>query len=388
MRNSKTFLYLRNKLQVLGSALTGNSLYKCAHRRTLQQKKAIGMRKIIILLFAMVMLPCAAQTEINLFKKGQGEGVTYYLPKTVLNITVEAECITHIPGEFSRYADRFLRITDAIDKEKKYWELTNVHLDTYGIPDPEKMFTVRLGGSNASNLIINKDGILESINCEAPQKSVEEVKRFKQKRVDARQYMTEEILQATSTSKMAELTAKEIYAIRESKIAITRGTADNMPQDGLSMQLVLEELNTQEKALTELFTGYIDTVKYTCNIKFTPSDSSYVSKEVLFRFSRKLGIVDKDNLAGKPIYYDFKNEHSIPATTISQKPAKREGVCYNLPGRAQTRIYTSGKVFFEDILPIAQFGSIETLAKNLFSKNFKTKVILDTATGGIIRIDK
>ena len=39
MRNSKTFLYLRNKLQVLGSALTGNSLYKCAHRRTLQQKK-------------------------------------------------------------------------------------------------------------------------------------------------------------------------------------------------------------------------------------------------------------------------------------------------------------------------------------------------------------
>ena len=347
------------------------------------------MKKIIILLFAMVALPSLAQTGMSLFKKGASEGVSYYLPKTVLNITVEAECITHNPGEFSRYADRFLRITDAIEKEKKYWELTDINLDTYGVPDYEKKFTVKLDGSNASNVIINNDGILESVNCEAPQKIVEKPKSFKQKRVDARQYMTEEILQATSTAKMAELTAKEIYAIRESKMAITRGTADNMPKDGLSMQLVLDELNTQERALTELFTGYIDTVKYTCNIRFTPSESSNATKEVLFRFSRKLGIVEKDNLAGKPIYYDFNNEDSIPAASITnQKSAKKEGICYNLPGRARTKIYTSGKTFFEETLPIAQFGSVEVLAKNLFSKNFKTKVILDTATGGIISIDK
>ena len=33
---------------------------------------------------------------------------------------------------------------------------------------------------------------------------------------------------------MAELVSREIYAIRESKMAITRGTADNMPKDGVS----------------------------------------------------------------------------------------------------------------------------------------------------------
>lgn len=37
------------------------------------------------------------------------------------------------------------------------------------------------------------------------------------KRIDPRSFMTEEILIAGSTAKMAELVAKEIYNIRESK---------------------------------------------------------------------------------------------------------------------------------------------------------------------------
>lgn len=342
---------------------------------------------LALLLITIATFPSTAQSGINFFKKATSEGISYHLPKTVLDITVSAECITHIPGEFSRYADRFLRITDAIEKENRYWELTDVNLTTYGVPDHNKTFTVKVANNNASNMVINNDGILESINCRVPQKSVEETSVVKKTRVDARQYMTEEILQATSTAKMAELTAKEIYAIRESKIAITRGTADNMPKDGLSMQLVLDELETQEKALTELFTGYIDTVKYTCNIKFTPAPDSDITKEVLFRFSRKIGIVDKDNLAGKPIYYDFKNELIATERPQETMPTKREGVFYNLPGRALTRIYTSGKVYFEATLPIAQLGTTEMLAKELFNKKYDTKIIFDTATGGIISIN-
>ena len=66
------------------------------------------------LLFASV--PCTAQT-VNIFESGMNEGVTYSLPDTQLDITVEAECITRTPGEFCRYAERFLRISDAITDE-------------------------------------------------------------------------------------------------------------------------------------------------------------------------------------------------------------------------------------------------------------------------------
>lgn len=329
-----------------------------------------------------------AQTEVNAFNPGYGEGVTYSLPQTVINITVEAKCITHTPGEFSRFADRFLRINDAVSKEEKYWELTGVKVALSGTPDPEKMFTVKLNNSSASNVVLNKDGVIESINCEVEKTEEQITPKRNTQRTDAKQYMTEEILQATSTAKMAELTAKEIYAIRESKMAITRGTADNMPKDGLSMQLVLDELNTQEQALTQLFTGYTDTIAYTCDIKFTPTAESSTEKSVLFRFSRKLGILEKDNLAGKPVYYDFNGKSTALPVTEGKKAIKKEGICYNLPGRALVKIYTPSENYFEEEVPIAQLGSVEVLSKSLFNKNANTRVVFDTATGGIISIDK
>lgn len=346
------------------------------------------MKKVLLTLLVMTALPVVAQTEVNMFNPGFGEGVTYTLPQTILNITVEAECITRTPGEFSRFADRFLRINDAISQEEKYWELTGVKLTTSGAPDPDKMYTIKLNNSSASNIVLNEDGIIESINCKIEKQEESQTTEQHAERIDAKQYMTEEILQATSTAKMAELTAKEIYAIRESKMAITRGTADNMPKDGLSMQLVLNELNTQEMALTQLFTGYVDTVKYTCNIKLTPAVQNNTEKNILFRFSRKLGILEKDNLAGKPIYYDFTSKNVIIPATDGKKIVKKEGICYNVPGRAQVRIYTPSETFFDKEVPIAQLGNVEILSKSLFNKNADTQVVFDTATGGIIRIDK
>ena len=145
---------------------------------------------------------------------------------------------------------------------------------------------------------------------------------------------------------------------------------------------------TQEMALTQLFTGYVDTVKYTCNIKLTPAVQNNTEKNILFRFSRKLGILEKDNLAGKPIYYDFTSKNVIIPATDGKKIVKKEGICYNVPGRAQVRIYTPSETFFDKEVPIAQLGNVEILSKSLFNKNADTQVVFDTATGGIIRIDK
>ena len=58
---------------------------------------------------------------------------------------------------------------------------------------------------------------------------------------------------ASSRAKMAELVAKEIYNIRESKNALLRGEADNMPQDGAQLKIMLDNLNLQERAMTEMF---------------------------------------------------------------------------------------------------------------------------------------
>ena len=74
-----------------------------------------------------------------------------------------------------------------------------------------------------------------------------------QRKANPRDFLTEEILMASSTAKMAELVAKEIYNIRESKNALLRGQADNMPSDGAQLKIMLDNLNLQEEAMTEMF---------------------------------------------------------------------------------------------------------------------------------------
>lgn len=71
------------------------------------------------------------------------------------------------------------------------------------------------------------------------------------KKINPRDFLTEEILMAGSTAKMAELVAKEIYNIRESKNALVRGQADNMPKDGEQLKIMLANLEEQEAAMTE-----------------------------------------------------------------------------------------------------------------------------------------
>ena len=354
------------------------------------------MKKIITAFIMALATPCVAQIDVSAFFSGTSEGVTYFLPETKINITVEASCITRTPGEFSSYAERFLHIKDAVTEPSNSWDIISIGSCSEGIPCKEKGYTVKLNGSTASNIKLNDKGIIEAINTTAPDKEVPERKETLQnsgKHIDASQYMTEEVLTATSTAKMAELTAKEIYTIRESKLAITRGLSENMPSDGAAIALLLQELDKQERALTEMFTGCTDTLYHTYSYEFIPGSHCDTTKAVLFRFSRKLGILDKENLAGEPVYYDIKDLRTVTLHTADEiaadrKSIKKEGICYNIPGRARIEIYTRARTYVRKEIAIAQLGTVEILSKTLFGKSNTTKVLFDTTTGGIISIKR
>ena len=360
------------------------------------------MKKLIAIFFILFLsAPSIAQTAASSFFPGTSEGVTYFLPDTKTHITVETSCITQTPGEFYGYAERFLHIKDIVSEASRRWEITGIESHTEGIPNKTKTFTVKLGSSTASNIILDDKGIICAINTSAQPKQQpgkETVRRKTNNKNDASQYMTEEMLTATSTAKMAELTAREIYAIRESKLAITRGQAENIPNDGAGISLLLQELDKQEKALTELFTGRTDTVYHTYSYHIAPEEMRDTTKAVLFRFSHKLGVVDKENLVGEPIYYSLKNLKTveIPAVAETEKkktkkekaPKQPEGILYNIPGRAKMEIYSRTTTFLDKEIVIAQFGITEVLAKSLFGKDNTVKVLFDTATGVIISIKK
>ena len=348
------------------------------------------MKKLIILtglLAATTMI--SAQTDVVTgVMRGKDYGVTYALPKTQIEIEVKVNKITYTPGEFGKYADRYLRLNNISVDPKEYWELTSVKVKPVGVPDKENVYFVKMKDKTVAPLIeLTEDGIIKSINVPIEGKKTLPAKTIvpAQKKVNPRDFLTEEILMASSTAKMAELVAKEIYNIRESKNALVRGQADNMPKDGAQLKLMLDNLEEQERAMTEMFSGTYNREEKIYTIRLNPAKE--MNNEVAFRFSKKLGVVDNNDLSGEPVYITLKNLKTI---NIPQDDGKKkvDGVAYNVPGKASILLTQGKDVLFEDEVPVTQFGTVEYLAPALFNKNSTIKVTFNPVTGGLVKVDR
>lgn len=328
------------------------------------------------------------------------DAVSYWLPKTQLTITVTAQKQTFKPGEFSRYAERYLRLSDVKDKAEEVWTITDVKVSESGVPDKSKLYTLAFPQKgNRPYIELTNDGILAAVNVRAKEPGTQSAPapaKEKAKKINPQEYMTEEILMAGSTAKMAELTAKEIYNIRESRNAITRGQSDFVPTDGESLKYMLESLSAQETALLTLFNGTSETDEVTFTINVTPDET--LSKQILFRFSSKLGVLPVDNLAGEPVWIDVTDRKMTDGYSIetgnSKKTQssknKKEGafLYYRLPGRALIKVYNNRLSFIEQDMPIAQFGTVEVVSTSIMGKNADTKITFDTTTGNVKGINE
>ena len=246
----------------------------------------------------------------------------------MLEVNVIATRVTYHPGELCQYANQYLRMNNVSPEPETYWEIKQIEVRSAGVPDSTKAYLVKLKDkSSMSNVELTEEGLIEAINTSAPEKMpMEYVLEKPQKHENPRRYMTEDILLAGSSAKMADLTAKEIYNIRESKNLILRGQADAMPKDGASLQLVIDNLDTQEKALTQLFTGTTDREDKVFTAHIVPQDG--LTDKVALRFSRSLGVLPAEDLAGEPIYINLKSTVPLPTVIEDNKKKKKTGRGY------------------------------------------------------------
>lgn len=345
------------------------------------------MKKAII---ALALLASAGIQAQDIYTPGEGEGIIYFLPKTQIVVDIIATRVDYKPGEFGLYANRYLRLNSVSTRPETHWEIKDIQVRTAGIPDSTKAYIMKLKDKSLeSNIELTDQGIAKAINTTSSYK--EEQPEYKlqipQKHENAHQYMTEDILLAGSSAKMAELTAREIYNIRDSKNTILRGQADTMPKDGASLKLIISQLDKQERALTESFTGVTDRTDKVFIFTVNPEDK--MSDKVFARFSSRLGVLQADNLAGDPISISISNSSSLPAPVEDGKKKKKiDGVIYNIPGKGKVSVSFQGKTKWENELQITQFGYTEVLVDGLFDKKVNTRVVFNPVTGGVIKIDK
>ncbi len=330
-----------------------------------------------------------AQTEVEPFVPGSTlEGVAYYLPRTAFRVTVIAEKTITRPGDFHKYADRYLRLQDVPTEESVKWNLKSITLEPFGKPDRNKAYSIKIKSKTVAPLVgLSHDGILLSINCDANETFLPDLPKPEKGQVpeNPRSYMTQEILSAGSTAKMAELCAQEIYDIRDSKNALIRGEADNTPKDGAQLKLMLEQLDKQASVLESLFSGTTQTDTEVFSFIYDPQQPT--DRDILFRFSKKLGVLDADDLAGEPVIAAVKVMETIPQAVPSEEAAKKRakmdhGVYYNIPARTKINITYSGQEYVSTETPMAQFGIVDILSSTLFDKKTTTQVTFFQTTGG------
>lgn len=351
------------------------------------------MKKRILPIAALLLTAAGtyAQTEVTVgIMRGKDYGVTYILPKTEIELTVEVTKHTYTPGEFNKYAERYLRLSNLLPEPRVYWTLDKVETSVIGVPDKEKVYFVKLKDKTVAPLMeLTRDGIVRSINMPYSGEEAARPETAKepesQPLPDPRTFLTEEILMAGSSAKMAELVAKEIYNIRESKNVLLRGEADNMPTDGAQLKIMLDNLTMQENAMYEMFSGRTVKEPQTFKIHITPKE---MKNEVAFRFSKRLGIVDNNDLSGEPAYISISDLKTVNLPPSEEDGKKIEGVAYNVPGRARVTVSYNQQKLFDGEVPVSQFGSTEHLAPVLFNKTSTTKVLFDTATGGLLKVDR
>lgn len=348
---------------------------------------------IPLLLAATAFVPAQAQTTTRLSAtKANSYALVYSLPTTRLRITLEAEITTRRPGEFHKYAKKYLNINSPIAREEHSASLRSVVVSTEGVADPDQRYAVQFKFGTEPFMLLSPQGVPLSVNTSKTLDIVDpalpesrDAEPTPLQTPAARQVVSEEMMQSQSTAKRAELAASALFGIRQTRADLISGQADQMPPDGKSLQLMLDNLEAQEKALMAMFVGTTST--RTQVETYTVDPDGDISNLILARISAVDGIVSASDLSGAPVYLN------LSVTQRGEMPLNEKGIrlefpkngfAYCIPGTADVTVSYDDRTYFSRSEQFAQFGVVYGLAPNSFTdKKAPIYIILDPATGAI-----
>ena len=348
-------------------------------------------RLLIVLSFISCLLSlneAQAQVVSTPMKAGRtAEGVVYFLPKTAIRFNLLIEKKTYTPGEYAKYAEKYLGMTGIEQEQQVNYSVASYNISQIGVRDTSKCYSVELKGkSETADIKLSEDGVLLAINDEPAKIKLPEpfMPATKPPVVDPHQFQNEEVRSAGSMAKKAEMTVAQILELQEHRQQLITGEADDMPQDENQLRFMIEQIDKQREALTSLFTG--TTVRDTTEQIITICPEKEVQREVIFRLSKKLGIVDKDDLSGLPYYITIEDLHRTNSEKYGTAENKKDGGFYvNVPGRIRLTLHREQQQIGSFDVYAGQFGFVELRSGALF-KRYVTHMTLNPATGSVDKI--
>lgn len=351
----------------------------------------------VVAMLVMSITGSAQNTQRLSATKANEYGLIYMLPKTGLTVTIEAQKTVETPGEFYRYAKKYLNIEPIIENRVS-WTLKDVQINRYAVADESQEFMVRFKNGSGVFMMVTPESFPVSINDAGYESAMPSTSTLKAVAAEptilesdaARHAVTEDMLKAQSSAKRAELAAAKIYELRSQRSEIISGQAENMPADGAAMQIALDNIDKQEKALTAMFVGTTSVSTEVKSFNYVPDGDDEKTHVVIARLSPIDGIVDADNLSGEPIYLNVTvtRRGQLPVNEKGvEKTFPKEGFAYRIPGTADVDVTYDGRRVAFEAMPVAQFGVVFGIDPALFtSKKAPAYLQLDASTGAIVEL--
>ncbi len=321
----------------------------------------------------------------------------YSLPTTVVRVNVEVEKTISKVGPFYRYSQKMLNISDVVTENKEEWRIKSVNIETFGVPDPTKQYSISFSGASAAPYVnLTASGVISGVNCDQfvnesylKDYTDEEIPTIDDVNFDEVP-MIEKQMVKTSTAAMAEETANYIYKIRKRRFKILASDFEQLPPDGQSYEVMVRELNKLEKQQMELFTGKTETFTMTRSFDITPNKLS-TNNDVLFRFSTIKGIVDKMDVSGAPVYFELEaaeyNKLADAVVVDNKNKEVRNGLYYCQPGKATVRVIDKNKLLKEKEVYLGQYGQVVSMPSNVLEQE-GVLIRINPATGALQSIEK
>ena len=354
-----------------------------------------NLKGIIILGFVM-MFSCKPASETRVTKiENTGlisDGIIYALPKTNLKFTITTKRTDIYPGPYHEYAEKYLGIENVPDKETSNWQITDIVINSYEDIDPEQYYMLEPNGKlsfdfnklieNGIILPVNKpiktqfenefystnnaeSGIVFKDLSVSKFVGEEEITYYKRVQRDSL-YAKVPVVKTQSVYKSFEDKAKEaanfIFKIREKRVELLSGMADFYPE-GRSLEVALKEMDRLENEYLTLFVGKQFKSNYEANFEFVPTNSELNQPYILFRFSEERGVLQANDLRGRPIIVEIqKSDQTKNLQFLIDDQINREGLefknklYYRIPELTLVEIFDGNKLLAKRKVNVEQYG--------------------------------
>lgn len=356
------------------------------------------MNKILLTTLALYASVATAQNAVVSVKEkdtnSKDEAVaSYYLPKSVFEIEVEATNKKFKAGPYASDAKRFFG-TYAENQDHNSWEIKNIRIKKRTEPDPSQHYKVYAPyGSTASLISLTDNEILRGVNLalgfdkQSNKKEEENTINIQGKK---KKHHKNKGHQIDNSEFKTNFKYKENDSIPEKGNAqfaydlinnLRMTKADLLQQNGDDVKDVnafIENIDKEEKELYDLFYG-----KYcmeNAHMTFTFSPDREGANQEICKFSARNGFEE----VSESISISIKKKNT--SSKVSNSTGK-SGYIYRIPAMAEIEIKQGKNTLWKGSLEIPQLGNTESLPAGFFDKN-DLKALFDKETGALLQISK